>query len=124
MRAEAKNLIPNLGTSHYNNVVFDRYRVTFVRSDGRNTPGVDVPYSFDGVMNLFLELGTDNSSGFTLVRQQAKLEPPLVNLAGNGGAIVISTIAQVDFYGADRAGRAISVTGYINVTFADFAEGS
>ena len=25
-----------------------RYRVEFRRTDGRNTPGVDVPYGFDG----------------------------------------------------------------------------
>jgi hypothetical protein len=43
-----------------------------------------------------------------------------VNLAGNGGAIVISTLAKVDFYGKDVAGRAISVTGYLNVNFGDF----
>jgi hypothetical protein len=121
MRAEVKNLLPSLGATHYNNVVIDRYHVTFIRSDGRNTPGVDVPYPFDGAMNLFLELGTgDQSTTFTIVRQQAKLEPPLANLAGNGGAIVFSTIAQVDFYGADTAGRAIKVTGYLNVTFGDF----
>jgi hypothetical protein len=27
----------------------------------------------------------------------------------------------VDFYGADNAGRTVQVTGYVNITFADFA---
>ena len=35
-----------------NFITVTRYRVTFIRSDGRNTPGVDVPYAFDGGMTL------------------------------------------------------------------------
>src|SRR5262245_30341838 len=31
-----------------NDVTINRYRVEYVRADGRNVPGVDVPYSFDG----------------------------------------------------------------------------
>jgi len=31
-----------------NQITVNRYRVDFKRSDGRNTPGVDVPYGFDG----------------------------------------------------------------------------
>ncbi|MCK7469888.1 MAG: hypothetical protein MZU95_03085 [Desulfomicrobium escambiense] len=31
-----------------NSVTVTRYHVAFKRSDGRNTPGVDVPYAFDG----------------------------------------------------------------------------
>src|SRR5688572_21342640 len=30
-----------------NAITVTRYRVTFIRADGRNTPGVDVPYPFD-----------------------------------------------------------------------------
>jgi hypothetical protein len=121
MRATGKNLTPQLGPSIFNDIVFNRYRVTYTRADGRNTPGVDVPHPFDGVMNFFVEVdGGDFTVAFTLVRQQAKLETPIINLAGNGGAIVISTLARVDFYGQDTAGRAIAATGYLNVTFGDF----
>src|SRR5437016_1997942 len=31
-----------------NEVTINRYHVTYRRADGRNTPGVDVPYGFDG----------------------------------------------------------------------------
>ena len=31
-----------------NAVTLTRYHVDYRRTDGRNTPGVDVPYSFDG----------------------------------------------------------------------------
>jgi hypothetical protein len=57
-----------------------------------------------------------------IVRVQAKLEPPLKNLAGAGGADVISALAQVDFYGTDNAGRSVMATGYLNVHFADWAD--
>ena len=106
-----------------NDIVFTRYRVTYVRADGRNVPGVDVPFPFDGVANF--RVPADQSAvtrTFLLVRVQAKLESPLSELAQAGGSLVISTIARVDFFGTDIAGRQIQVTGYINVTFADFAD--
>ena len=57
-----------------------------------------MPYGFDGAAT-----GTFGSDGgvltFALVRAQAKLEAPLKALRGGGGAIVISTIAEVTFYG-------------------------
>ena len=37
-----------------NDIVFARYRVTYVRADGRNVPGVDVPFPFDGVANFWV----------------------------------------------------------------------
>lgn len=106
-----------------NFVTFNRYRVTFVRADGRNTPGVDVPYPFDGAFTI--TVGTQPvTAGFTLVRAQAKKENPLLPLAGGGGAMVISTIAEVTLFGADQAGREVTVSGKISVTFADWGDPS
>jgi hypothetical protein len=45
-------------------------------------------------------------------------------LANGGGAIVISTIARVTFYGRDQAGREVSVTGQIGVNFSDWGDPS
>jgi hypothetical protein len=59
---------------------------------------------------------------FVLVRAQAKLEAPLMALRGAGGGLIISTIAQVTFYGHDQAGNAVSVTGAISVNFADWGD--
>jgi len=111
---------PNL-PSPTNYITINRYRVNFVRADGRNTPGVDVPYPFDG--GLTVTVGdTAVLADFTLVRVQAKEEAPLKALAGFGGAIDISTIAEVTFYGQDQAGREVSVTGQIGVNFADWGD--
>jgi len=108
----------------FTTVYFTRYRVTFIRADGRAVPGVEVPYPFDGATNFTVQIGTTGGAAFTIVRQQAKLESPLINMqgrgAGPGGGIVLSVLAQVDFYGTDVAGRPIKVTGFINVTFGDF----
>ena len=59
---------------------------------------------------------------FSLVRTQAKLEPPLIALRGLGGAIAIATLADVTFYGRDQTGNEVSVTGTISVNFADWAD--
>lgn len=110
--------------STLNEVTITRYRVTYRRSDGRNTQGVDVPYGFDGAFTLTIPSGGSAGAGFDLVRVQAKLEPPLRNLANGGAQNVISTIAEVTFYGRDQAGNEVSATGTISVNFSDFGDPS
>jgi hypothetical protein len=104
-----------------NFITVNRYRVEYVRADGRNTPGVDVPYPFDGAITVTVG-GNPAVASFTLVRVQAKLEAPLAALAFGGGAIVISTLADVTFFGHDQAGREVTVKGRIGVDFADWAD--
>ncbi len=99
-----------------------RYHVEFVRADGRNTPGVDVPYPFDGAFTITVPANGAASIGFELVRNQAKLEPPLRNLRGLGGSVLISTIANITFYGRDQAGNDVQAVGHISVNFGDFAD--
>ena len=109
--------------SNLNVITVDRYRVVFRRSDGRNTQGLDVPYAFDGAATATITPGP-LEVGFELVRHQAKEEAPLRALAGGGGRLFISTIADVTFYGHDAAGNEVSVTGSISVDFADFGDPS
>jgi hypothetical protein len=106
-----------------NLITVNRYHVDFVRSDGRNTQGVDVPYSVDGATTGTIGVGA-TSLTFTLVPLQRKLEAPLLALRNHGGAIAIMTIANVTFYGYDQAGNTVSVTGSISVNFADWADDS
>ena len=93
----------------------------FIRADGRNTPGVDVPYGFDGAFTLTIS-GGDASAGFTLVRNISKMEAPLAALRFNG--IVLSTIAEVTFFGADQTGHEVSATARISIDFANFGDPS
>ena len=111
---------PNLPSST-NLITLNRYRVRFLRSDGRNQQGVDVPHEFDGAMT-FTALASGATGDFTLVRVQAKVEAPLMALRNLGGALAISTVAEVTFYGRDQAGRQASVSGTIGVNFADWAD--
>jgi len=102
-----------------NRITVDRYHVSYVRADGRNTPGIDVPYPFDGAFTATVSSG-ETTAGFILVRLQAKEEAPLKALAF--GPTVISTIAEITFYGHDQTGREVSVTGRMDVHFANFAD--
>ena len=110
--------------SALNAVTFNRYRVTYRRADGRNTPGVDVPFSFDGAFTVTVRAEGTAEGSFPIVRVQAKEEPPLRNLAGNFGLGVISVIANVTFFGYDQTGRAVSVSGLITIDFADWGDPS
>ena len=111
---------PN-GPSTNNRITINRYRVTFRRSDGRKEPGVDVPYGFDGAVTATVGPGDSITVPFVMVRIQAKLEAPLAALRFHGGALAISTIADVTFYGRDQTGREVMVTGSTSVNFADWA---
>jgi hypothetical protein len=105
--------------SPVNSITVTQYHVEYIRSDGRNVQGVDVPFAFDGGVTVTVAGGA--TVPITLVRAQAKHEAPLKALAGHGGAQHISTIARVTFYGHDQTGRGVSVTGNIEVDFADWA---
>ncbi len=111
---------PLVGPSPVNYVTLRGYRVTYFRSDGRNTHGVDVPYPFAGALTA--TVSTTTTASLVLVRVQAKLEAPLSTLAGLGGAIAISTFADVVFYGTDQAGRNVTVNARISVNFADWGD--
>ena len=108
-----------VGPSAVNAITITQYRVEYVRSDGRNVEGVDVPYGFSS--GVTATVAGSATVSFTLVRAQAKHEAPLKALGGHGGAQHINTVARVTFYGRDQAGREVSVTGNIEVSFADWA---
>ena len=101
-------------------VTFTRYRVTYARADGRNTPTVDVPASFDSAVTFTVTPGTLSTVGFDLVRNVAKEEAPLVSLVANDDLITV--IATVTFYGQDHAGHDVSAAGNIGITFGNFAD--
>jgi hypothetical protein len=122
LRFAMKDPVTPAGVTTNNEITVTGYHVQFYRADGRNTPGVDVPYAFDGGMTGTTKTGIAITLGFTLVRAQAKLEAPLLALRGMGGQMIISTMAEVTFYGHDLAGNQVSVTGTMSVNFADWAD--
>ena len=99
-------------------ITVDRYHVRFIRADGHNIEGVDVPYAFDGGMAVTVSDTTTVS--FQVVNHQAKMEAPLAALATSG--IIFTTIAEVTFYGHDQTGRAVATTANLAVYFGNFAD--
>ena len=103
-----------------NAVTFTRYRVSYARADGRNTPGVDVPFGFDSAATFTVAPGGTTVVGFELVRNISKSEAPLVGLVANQDMITV--IATVTFYGQDHAGHDVSASGNIGITFGNFGD--
>jgi hypothetical protein len=103
-----------------NEVTITRYRVSYRRADGRNAPGVDVPYPFDGAATGTVGANATLILGFQLVRHVAKKEAPLVQLVVS--PTIITMIADVTFYGQDRVGNDVSATGSIQIDFGNFGD--
>jgi len=109
------------GSSAYNDITVTRYVVTYQRADGKNTQGVDVPYSFEGSMSVIIPVGQATAVTFILVREIAKQEPPLLNLKDALPGDGLYVTAKIDFYGHDGANKAVMATGYLPITFANYA---
>ena len=103
-----------------NQVTITRYRVVYRRADGRNTPGVDVPFGFDGAVTFTVPNEGSVSAGFELVRVIAKRETPLRLLVTNSN--FITSIADITFFGRDQSGNDVQATGSIQIDFGNFAD--
>jgi hypothetical protein len=101
-----------------NAITITRYHVDYVRADGRNTPGLDVPYGFDGAVTVTIAGAT--TFGFQLVRVVAKEETPLMQLRNSRS--VITAIARVTFFGHDQAGNEVTATGSIQIDFGNYGD--
>jgi hypothetical protein len=104
-----------------NFITLRQYHVRYIRADRQDggTPGVDVPYGFDGALTLTVR-DSEVTGSFELVRHIAKLEAPLLALVRNG--VILSTIAEITFFGFDQTGREVSVTARMLIDFGNFAD--
>jgi hypothetical protein len=112
---------PNNPGSPVESVVLDRYDVSFTRSDGRAVEGVDVPYRFTMPLTATIVPGESGSVTIDVVRQQAKLEPPLSNITG---LQIVDMTANVTVYGETVSRKAVSASGAAAIRFADYANGT
>ena len=115
----------------FNDVNLERYEIRYIRSDGRNVEGVDVPYRISAAMSSALVLtGSSAQVSIVGVRHQAKLEPPLKNLEGVflgdsgrfvfGGAGILTTTGEITVLGRTTSGKVVRAVGRIQIVFADF----
>lgn len=135
-----KNNNTGLGTSPVEHIYLERYEVRYFRTDGRNQEGVDVPFRITGPLgNVRFHTPGPGGAGeveadilITIVRHQAKSEPPLRNLEGGvrgdtnvfqlPGAFVLTTVAEITIHGRTLQGDALVAVGRQQVTFADFPD--
>ena len=113
----------NTDASFRSDIVIERYDVRYFRSDGRSTEGVDVPFRITG--NVAQEIQASNSAVLNLeiVRRQAKLEPPLRNLAGGGGAQIVTMFAEVTLHARSTIQQSLNTaTARVQIDFADFVD--
>jgi len=103
-----------------NDVTITRIHIKYVRSDGRNLQGVDVPYEWDAAATVTIPAGGTGSIGFEIVRHAAKEESPLMQLRTSPSTI--TTITEVTFYGRDTVGNEVSATGKIQIDFGNFGD--
>jgi len=108
------------GPSSFNGITVDRYVVTYMRTDGKNVEGVDVPYSFEGAFYAFIEVDSSVDISFVIVRAISKAEPPLIDLIDGRAEGVLNVNAKVDFYGHDLTNRNVKATGYISIFFTNY----
>jgi len=125
LQAELKN--PTVAAAAVNRVTLTRYRVNFRRADGRNTPGVDVPFSIEGALSSTVVVGSESTVTFVIVRHTMKLEPPLSNLSAldSGQRLVsgqgfITTVAEITLWGRDQNGNEVTTTASLDVHFGNF----
>jgi len=128
------------GSTPLEDVRLESYQVRYFRTDGHSVEGVDVPYRITGALNTtFIHAPgaiaeATAEAVITVVRHQAKEEPPLVNLRGftvndatgiflSSGQGIITTVAEVTIYARQVTTREpLTATGRFQVTFANFAD--
>jgi hypothetical protein len=124
MHISPKDIGSNAGNpttpSSNNQVTLTRYHVAYRRADGRNTPGVDVPFGFDGAVTVTIPSSGSSTFGFELVRNVAKQESPLVQLVSSRE--IMTVLADVTFFGSDLVGNAISASGTMQIDFGNFGD--
>jgi len=106
-------------------IIVDHYEVSYYRSDGRATQGVDVPYSISGNLAAAFDAKTSGTDALTIevVRRQAKLEPPLIQLRDSGGqALIVTMFARITLYGKTIAGQVVTATQSMQIDFADYVD--
>jgi hypothetical protein len=115
---------PNVvNTGFRGDMTVERYEVRYFRSDGRNQQGVDVPYTITGNLAQEVRGGEAATLNLEVVRRQAKLESPLVNLRGGGGAQIMTVFAEITLHAKMTTLQTTnSVSARMQIDFADFAD--
>jgi hypothetical protein len=124
LRVENHGKNPQVPTTGFRgDFTIERYQVRYFRSDGRNTEGVDVPFTISGALAQEVQEESAASLSVEIVRRQAKLEPPLSNLQRGGQAQVVTMFAEVTLWARSTILQTTnSVSARVQIDFADFGD--
>jgi hypothetical protein len=120
---EAEVVAKNPGTAptRRDTVTLSSYRVKYTRSDGRDVQGLDVPYEISGPLTQSIDSAGSATFPVTAVRHQAKIEAPLKNVTGLD---LVTMSAEVTLFGKTLNGDGVSASGSVQITFADYGDGT
>jgi hypothetical protein len=115
--------LPTAG-SFANDILLQHYEIHYIRSDGRNVEGVDVPYSISGLLTARIPAGVSTQDVFIeVVRIQAKEEAPLKALDFDGGSIIVTMFADITLHAVTASGKVLDpVTGRLQIDFSNYGD--
>jgi hypothetical protein len=110
-------------TGYRGDIVIERYEVRYIRSDGRDVEGVDVPFRITGSVAQEIIAPGAATLQVEVVRRQAKVEAPLANLRGGGGPAVVTMFAEVTLHARSTIGQTTNpARGRLQIDFADYVD--
>jgi hypothetical protein len=95
------------------------YQVFFTRSDGRNQPGIDVPFPVTLAIGGSIAPGGELTLHTLFVTEEMKRQAPLKDLWFSTNQRLFTTM-HVHVFGEDRVGNAVSADAATTVIFGDF----
>ena len=112
--------------SSYQDIIVTSYRVSFVRTDG----GVDVPDAFQKSISYRVPSGgTTTIDKLVILKAHQKIQPPLeylqpwsVGFEPTTNYISITCQVLIEFSGETVTGEEVFASGYIMITFMDYAD--
>ncbi len=110
-------------STYYQSIMVDTIAIRYTKTNSNNVQGVDVPYAFTQNVSVVINIGETIEVPFTIMRHNAKLEPPLIQLRSLSQDKVLQLYAHVTINGSDLAGNRVEpVTGIVTVWCANFAD--
>lgn len=114
-----RNKNPTVAGGSAGDVLLKQYEVRYVRSDGRELEGTDVPHTVSGGLASSVLVDNTVTIPIEVVRRQAKLEPPL---AGITGFDIVTMIAEITVAGNTVSGNTVSASGRLQIDFANYGD--
>lgn len=108
----------NVTPSDLYRVSLQGVEISYSRPDGRNVPGVDVPFPLRYALGGTVPVGGTFTVNLLVVSQEMKVQVPLRNLWFGEGQRIFATVTATVF-GVDQVGNEVQATASAVVVFGD-----